>query len=260
MPMIDDRGRLFGRLNLVDAALGALVLVLLPAAYGAYRLFKEPPAKVTEISPVRLQRGPNLTVYVHGLNFRPYMRVSFNDTQAQGFFFASAKLAAVPVPDLPPGQYDVVLYDYMQEVSRLPKALTILPLAPVPTVTVEVTGAFKGLAQGRLKLFKAGDRYMTRGELVAELLSLGAPTPSSLLLNAGPSFIHVPMTGQVDLPAALKVRCAVVASTDGTLKCLASGPVQQSDVLPGSTLSLAAPDGWATFQIEKVLAEGAQVK
>jgi hypothetical protein len=138
--------------------------------------------------------------------------------------------------------YDVVLYDYMQEVSRLPKALTILPLAPVPTVTVQVTGAFKGLAEGRLKLFKAGDKYMAKGDLVAESLSLGAPRPSSFTLSAGASFIQVPMTGQVDLPAVLKVRCAVVATADGRLKCLAAGPVQQSDVLPGSTLSLAAPE------------------
>lgn len=260
MAIIDDRGRVGGRVNLIDAVAAFLVLVLIPVAFGAYLLFRTPAATLTAVVPSKLYQGSNLRVEVQGENLRPFMRVRFDTLQGRSFMIGGTRGAMVDLPELDPGVYDVVLYDYMQEVSRLPKALTILPLAPVPTVTVEVTGAFKGLAQGRLKLFKAGDRYMTRGELVAELLSLGAPTPSSLLLNAGPSFIHVPMTGQVDLPAALKVRCAVVASTDGTLKCLASGPVQQSDVLPGSTLSLAAPDGWATFQIEKVLAEGAQVK
>jgi hypothetical protein len=29
-------------------------------------------------------------------------------------------------------------------------------------------------------------------------------------------------------------------------------------VVPGSTLSLAAPGGWATFQIDKVFVEGAE--
>ena len=47
MPVIDERGRVFGRLNLVDAAIVVLVLVLVPAAYGAYVLFKEPAPKLT---------------------------------------------------------------------------------------------------------------------------------------------------------------------------------------------------------------------
>ena len=49
MPIIDERGRVFGRFNLVDAAVGLLVLVLLPAAYGAYRLFKEPLPTLTGV-------------------------------------------------------------------------------------------------------------------------------------------------------------------------------------------------------------------
>ncbi len=260
MAIIDDRGRLGGRVNLIDAVAAFLLLVLIPVAFGAYLLFRTPPAILTGINPSRLYQGSNLRIEVQGENLRPFMRVRFDTLQGRTFMIGGTRGAMVDLPELDPGVYDVVLYDYMQEVSRLPKALTILPLAPVPTVTVEVTGAFKGLAAGRLKLFKAGDKYMTRGDLVAESLSVGTPMPSSLTLNAGSSFIHVPMTGQVDLPAVLKVRCAVVATPDGTLKCQAAGPVQQSDVLPGSTLSLAAPDGWATFQIDKVLAEGTQAQ
>jgi hypothetical protein len=260
MAMIDDRGRVGGRVNLLDAIAAFLVLVLIPVAFGAYLLFRTPQAVLTAVVPARLYQGSNLRVEVQGENLRPFMRVRFDTLQGRSFMIGGTRGAMVDLPELDPGVYDVVLYDYMQEVSRLPKALTILPLAPVPTVTVQVTGAFKGLAEGRLKLFKAGDKYIAKGDLVAESLSLGAPRPSSFTLSAGPSFIQVPMTGQVDLPAVLKVRCAVVATADGRLKCLAAGPVQQSDVLPGSTLSLAAPDGWATFQIDQVVAEGTQAK
>src|SRR6266850_1610303 len=145
MPIIDERGRIFGRLNLVDVAIGLLVLGLLPAAFGAYVLFKEPQPKLTEISPLRVQQGPNLTLYVHGKNLRPYMRVSFNDTQAPAFLFGSATSAVVPLPELPPGQYDVVLYDYMQEVSRLPKALTVDPSLPPTSVWVDLSGVLTSL-------------------------------------------------------------------------------------------------------------------
>jgi hypothetical protein len=258
MAIVDERGRVGGRVNLIDAVAAFLILVLIPVAFGAYLLFRTPPAVLTGINPKRLYQGSNLRIEVQGENLRPFMRVRFDTLQGRTFQIGGTRGAMVDLPDLEPGVYDVVLYDYMQEVSRLPKALTILPLAPVPTVTVEVSGAFKGLAAERVKLFKTGDKYMTRGDLVAEALSIGTPAPSSLMLKVGSSFIHVPITGQVDLPASLKVRCAVVSNADGTLKCLAAGPVQQSDVLPGSTLSLAAPDGWATFQIDKVLAEGAQ--
>ena len=40
-----DRSRAGGRVNLVDAAAALLILVLIPMAYGAYLLFRTPPAK-----------------------------------------------------------------------------------------------------------------------------------------------------------------------------------------------------------------------
>jgi hypothetical protein len=135
MRIIDDRGRVFGRLNLVDAAVGVLVLVLLPAAYGAYLLFKDPVPKLTAVVPSVLPQGPDLMqVEVRGENFRPYMRVSFNDVQGRTFLFYNPKSAFVQLLDLPPGKYDVVLYDYMQEVSRLPAAFTVEPRPARPAV------------------------------------------------------------------------------------------------------------------------------
>jgi len=131
MPIIDERGRVFGRLNLVDAAVGLLLLALLPAAYGSYLLFKAPPPRLTSVIPSSLRPGPGVQIEVRGENFRPYMRVSFNDVQGRSFLFYNPVSAFVQLPDLPPGKYDVVLYDYMQEVSRLPGAFTSEP-KPAP--------------------------------------------------------------------------------------------------------------------------------
>jgi hypothetical protein len=260
MAVVDDRGRVGGRVNLIDAAAAFLILLLIPLAFGAYLLFRTPPATLTAISPPRLYQGSNLRVEVQGENLRPFMRVRFDTLQGRSFMIGGTRGAMVDLPDLDPGVYDVVLYDYMQEVSRLPKALTILPLAPVPTVEVRVAGAFKALAAERLKTIKAGDRFLMKGELVAEVVSVGAPMPSSMTLKAGASFLQVPVAGQIDVPSVLRVRCAVTPNGDGSLKCSAPGPVQQSDVVPGSALSLAAPGGWATFQIDKVFVEGAEGK
>jgi hypothetical protein len=247
-----DSGRARGRVNLVDAAAAVLILVLIPMAFGAYLLFRTPPAKLTGVVPATVYQGPGLHVEVDGENLRPFMRVSIGAQQGRTFEIDGARSAMVQLPELAPGVYDVVLYDYMQEISRLPKALTVLPLAPTPTVELEVTGAFKGLSSDRVRSLKAGDRFPPSGDAVAEVLSVGAVSPSEVSLRAGATSLRVPMPGQTDLAAVLRVKCSLAASADGSLRCSFAGPTQPADVAPGSALSLATSSGWAMFQIDQV--------
>ena len=127
MALVDDRGQVFGRFNPVDVFVFVLVVVMIPIAYGAYALFRTPQAKLASVDPKQFTVGPNLRVRVNGTNLRPFMRVSFNTVQGRTFMIGSTETADVDLPDLEPGSYDIVLYDYAQEVDRLPKALTILP-------------------------------------------------------------------------------------------------------------------------------------
>ena len=119
MSIIDERGRLFGRLNVVDAAVALLLIAIVPVGYGAYLLFRAPVPKLTGLAPDAFIQGPNQQTAVHGENLRPYMRVSFGDKQGQNFLFVDPQTAVIPLPDLPPGQYDVVLYDYARENGHL---------------------------------------------------------------------------------------------------------------------------------------------
>jgi uncharacterized protein DUF4330 len=252
MAIVDERGRLGGKVNLIDAVAAFLILILIPVAFGAYLLFRTPQPRLTAVNPAKLNQGPNLRIEVQGENLRPFMRVSFDRTQAKSFEIQSTRGAMVDLPDLTAGSYDVVLYDHMQEVSRLSKAVTILPLAPVSTVDVTVAGSFKGMSAERVKGLKAGDKLASGGS-IAEVVSVGAPVPSAVTLRTGGETLRVPLKDQMDLPAVLKVTCFLVTASDGALKCAVPGPVQQADVAPGSTLSLAAPDrGWVTFQIDEV--------
>jgi len=247
-----DRGRSGGRVNLVDAAAAVLILVLIPMAYGAYLLFRTPAAKLTGLFPATVYQGPGLHIEVVGENLRPFMRVSIGTQQGRTFEIDGPGGAMVALPDLAPGMYDVVLYDYMQEVSRLPKALTVLPLTPTPIVELEVTGAFKALSSDRVKNLKAGDRFPPTGDAVAEVVSIGAVSPSEVSVRAGATSLLVPVPGQTDLAAVLRLKCAVTASADGSLRCSFAGPTQPADVAPGSALSLATSTGWAMFQIDQV--------
>src|SRR5216683_5845066 len=145
MAMIDERGRIVGRINVVDVAAALILLVLVPTAFGAYLLFRNPPPKLTGIAPNKLYQGNQLKVEITGRDLRPFMRVSFNDVQGRSFLIGSTTSAQVDLPELTSGVYDVVLYNYRQEVDRLPKAFTIMPVPFQPTIELELEGAFVGL-------------------------------------------------------------------------------------------------------------------
>ena len=254
MALVDDRGRIGGKVNLIDAVIAVVMLGLVPVAFGAYLLFKTPQPKLLVVGPNKLYQGSNLRVRIDGENLRPFMRISFNNTQGKSFLIGNTNYAIVELPDLDPGTYDVVLWDYKQEMSRLPKALTVLPLAPTPTVEMDVHGSFKGLPPARSKDVKAGDQFPPTGGAMATVLSVGAPAPSVMQVRSGGAMLAVPIANQTDLPAVLRVHCFVVANTDGSIRCAVAGPVQQTDVAPGSILSLAGTDGWVSFQISDVTA------
>jgi hypothetical protein len=251
MTVIDERGRVFGRINLIDAGAALLLFVLIPVSYAAYLLFRTPPAKLTSIAPNNVQNGPNQRVQIHGLNLRPYMRVTFGATQGVTFAINSTTSAEVELPELPPGVYDVVLYDYRQEVDRLPQALTILSLSPVPSVDMEVSGSFKNLNETSAREFQVGQK-LAAGTITAEVLRVGAPVPSTLRLTAGSSTLSMPVPGQLEVPAALRVRCYMEVMGDASVRCMVPGPQHAAPVAPDSMLTLPAARGWVGFQITSV--------
>ena len=251
MAIVDDRGRIAGRVNLVDAAVVFLLFLIIPVAYGAYLLFRTPPAKLSGVTPAQLYQGNNLRVRIDGRDLRPFMRVSFNDVQGRTFLIGSTSSAEVDLPDLAAGTYDVVLYDYQRELDRLPRALTIMPLAPAATVELEVAGAFLGVDAETISELKTGLRFPPSGEPVAEVTSVGRPVSGSVQIRAGVSTFPIPVKS-TDVPATVRVRCAVNSNTDGTLGCTATGTQSPAAVVPGSALTLAGPRGWVRFQIAEV--------
>jgi hypothetical protein len=191
-------------------------------------------------------------VEITGENLRPFMRVSFSTIQGRTFLIGSTKSAMVDLPDLGPGVYDVELFDYMQLADRLPKALTILPLAPVPTIDLQVAGKFTGLSAALMAQIKKGMTFPPTGEAQAEVLSVEPAIPARLRLRAGDDTVEVPLAGQLELPATLRVRCFAAANANGSLRCDMSGPQQAVTVMPDSVLTLAGPQGWMSFQIVAV--------
>jgi hypothetical protein len=249
MSIVDDRGRLAGRLNLIDAAILLVVAVLIPAAYGSYLLFRSPPAKLLAVEPNKFYQGNKLRVEVQGQDLRPFMRVSFNNVQGRSYFISSTKSAQVDLPELPAGVYDVVLYDYSQEVDRLPKALTVMPLSLTPTFDMEVSGVFLGVDGALLGELKPGLKFQP-GNNEAEILKIGTPVPAVIRVRAGAATLTVPAVNAKELPATLRVRCTLTPSANGAVICTMSG--SQSPVAPDSVLTLEGASRLVSFQIGEV--------
>src|SRR3954466_10732962 len=100
MSIVDERGRLGGKVNLIDAVVAFLILVLIPVAFGSYLLFRTPAATLTAVVPPMLYQGANLRVEVNGQNLRPFMRVRIGSLQGRTFMIGGTRGAMVDLPDL----------------------------------------------------------------------------------------------------------------------------------------------------------------
>jgi len=126
MTIVDERGRLFGRLNLIDLAAAVLVLVLVPLAYGSWMLFRTRPPVIESVTPATLTAGQATQhLEVRGRHLRPFLRAWVGTVKA-GYLFESADRAEIQVPALPPGTYDLAFFD-SKELARFPNAVTVRP-------------------------------------------------------------------------------------------------------------------------------------
>ena len=233
MPLIDDRGRLFGRVNLIDAVVGVVVLGLIPLAYGAFLLFRVPVPKITTVAPTQVIAHQPGTIEITGEDLRPFLRARFGTFESKGFLVQSPTRAEIKLPDLPEGTYDLGLSDQGQELVLRPGALTVVapPAPPVvlppPPVRLDVqaVGAFIGLGRGDGGLIGMGSKFeLRKGEAaagapttpdrepaMAAVLALRAPEPGIQRVRIGPNvFATAPLPGELRVPAIIRLSCIVV--------------------------------------------------
>jgi uncharacterized protein DUF4330 len=158
--LIDDRGRIFGGLNAVDAAAAAVIVAIVAFTYAGYRVFRlPPPPEVTAVTPATVQQGPALRLRLTGNHFLPFMRVFIRrsdgstlvhdpavfkpvdeytlvNTTLAPWAVESPTLAQVQLPDdLGPGVYDLMFFNETRQVAIHRAAFTIAPrpaTAPMP--------------------------------------------------------------------------------------------------------------------------------
>lgn len=242
MAIVDERGRLFGRWNLLDLVLLVLLAGLIPLGYAAYLLFREQPPRIVSVTPNQLQQSSEFRITIKGENLRPYMRVSAGTHQARDFYFKSTEEAEVPFATVLPGQYDIVLYDQAQERFRLPNALTISP-SGLPATEIVAVGAFGNLDPASAAKLTVGTELAGTGEVIA----VGKPVADLTQVLSGSGLVGVPIPNALRLPAVVRFKC-YVRTQQGSPFCV----VDDATIAPPALLMLTAPFGKVPFQVERV--------
>lgn len=124
MAILDAQGRLFGKLNLIDAAVALFVLALVPLAYASWVFFRTPSPVLTGITPPVVHAGGGQMIALHGRHLRPYLRVFVGSNPAE-YLFASPERAEIRLPPLQVGSFDVAVFDGADELARFPNAVTL---------------------------------------------------------------------------------------------------------------------------------------
>jgi hypothetical protein len=248
MSIVDERGRVFGAINLVDAAVVLFLAALLPVGYGAYLLFKPTQPTIESATAVNLGREElrvaNGSVIaqklkVRGTGFNPLLRAQVGDRPALAFVFENPNSADVLVGDIPAGEYDLVLFDGVQAVAR---ANGVVKIHPSASTAVHTVGRFIALTPQQAQTLKPGYKSgdVIRGGF--EVVAIGAPRPAHDQIRFGASGMDIPSAAS-EWPAVLLVRC------DGVGNACSVGGVS---LVNGPPVSVGL-DGGVRFEIDELL-------
>ena len=164
--LVDADGRVFGRVNLVDALCVVFVLGLVPAAYVSWLLFRPAAPQIRSVEPSAITPAEQriaaglpirLKVKVHGDHLAPLLRAQIDRVPAIGFTFETPNSADVIIGyNVPVGTHDLVLYDGVQEVARARGAITI---ARTPAAPMRAIGTLVQLDEARAKGLHVGQQF-----------------------------------------------------------------------------------------------------
>jgi hypothetical protein len=253
MPLIDQQGRIFGRWNLIDAAAIVFAIVLVPAAYGTYLLFRPSAPRIDSVTRVEISReerriagGSPLSakLKVRGTGFNPMLRAAIGDTAAMGFVFENPNSADVLVGTVAPGTHDLVLLDGIQEVARARGAVTV----------EEPSTTFVRLAGRIVDLDPAFARTLVATPQLADpkpnfaILALGPIEPARERLQLGDRMTDITRPGLVEREAIFLTRCD---PQSGLERCAVGGAPLEG--LPPIVTSITAPSGALKLSIREVL-------
>jgi hypothetical protein len=264
MTLIDERGRLFGRLNFIDALVGLLGLAIVGFLVVGYLLFRLPPPPIVLThEPATLEEMKPQRVRLTGNHFTPYLRAFLRRTDRKDFVrrpkedeskdaFSLMNATRVPflietptlgeleVPAIPAGTYDILFYDEFKLIAEQENMLKVLPdprLAPSavkwqPTASVLAYGAFINLKPSDASALKNGAHLVSGGVTWGDVLAAEPAAADLAQLKIGDNLVPAAaMIDRVRVAAKVRVRCMLRGVT-----CILDDatPVVANNVLSGT--------------------------
>lgn len=212
MNVIDSRGRVFGRFNLVDTFVAGFLLLLIPLGYGTYLLFRPATPRIDSVTPAEISRlerrlgvgGVIMAKYkVKGTGLNPMLRVMIDDTPALAFVFETPNSADVLVGPVSPGAHDLVLFDGVQEVARSRGTITV---QPGPATFIRASGFLTNLDADLVAALTTGAKFPAPAP-VFEILALGPLRPGYNRVWLGAGYVDQALPGLQEREALLTLRC-----------------------------------------------------
>lgn len=262
MTVVDERGRLFGRINLVDAALGLVAVILIPIAYGTYLLFRPVTApRIDEVTAStitkteeRISVGGRVAARfkIRGNGFTPLLRARVGDTDALAFVFENPNSADLLVSPIAPGRHDLVLVDGRQEVARAKDAIVIQDI--VAGASMRASGWVMNIDDASAGAIAVGTALPVQAPAY-RVLALGALTEGFRRVSLAGSTI------EVTVPSTRARRALIWLTCDSTLAvnpcALAERPENRTAPV---TMSLPGPNGPFAFEIDEILPAAAPAR
>lgn len=225
MTLIDKDGRVFGRINLVDAGVLIFVALLLPIGYATFLLFRPDRPSIESVTRVdvgneerRVSAGTLLTakLKVKGTGFNPLLRARIDDIDAVGLVYENPNSVDVIVGVVPPGKHDLVLYDGVQEVARARAAVEV---QATEGPSVRAYGWLTDLTPERAETLKAGDATDPMVPGAFTIAALGDVKPARVRAKLGSANADLTLPGRRERAAEIVVRCdwpsTLVCTIDG---------------------------------------------
>ena len=206
MTLIDRDGRVFGRFNVIDAAVLAFVVLLLPIGYATFLLFR--PARpvidtVTQVEATNEERrvsGAGVVIAklkVTGSGFNPMLRASIGSRAAIGFVFENPNSADVIVGMVPPGRTTWCCTDGVQEVAR---ARDAVEFRRTSGPSVRLYGWITGLDKAAADAFKPGFASEPNAPSVFQVLAVGPARQASARVAVGTRVADLPIPAGSSAP------------------------------------------------------------
>jgi uncharacterized protein DUF4330 len=190
--VIDADGRVFGRVNVIDAGAIVLLAAMIPLAIVALLTFRTRPLLITGVVPRTLTVGSPMRVQVKGEQFRPYLQ-AFVERTGQRFMIdevdrsrnmatyllSSPELVELHFPEIIPGTYDLYFTEHSRVVASSTAAIVV---AQPPAASAEqlVKVQFYPPPEG-VPLIRTGDR-----DVVEPRLPTSAVNPPATIVAVEP--------------------------------------------------------------------------